>query len=270
MAKGRGESSRKKVDPSDSSQPRTIRLRLAVALMVLVAVGELSAVLLARRHRDASTAAPTLTRHDHALIDHYLATHPVKKLQVGAGPVNLPGWLNTDIEPGPGQVYLDAAARFPFPDDTFRYVYAEQLIEHLTFEQGQTFLRESLRVLTPGGRLRLATPNLLQILRLFDRDKTPVQKKLMDFEIDQNHLSRIPTPETANLNLFVRAWGHQFLYDPPSLHAAIEAAGFKDVKDCALEVSDDPELRGLETHWKLIGGRELDEYSSQFVEARKP
>ncbi len=127
-----------------------------------------------------------------------------------------------------------------------------------------------MRVLEPGGRIRLATPNLLQIGRLFDHDKTPTQKKLMDFEIEENHLSRIPKPETANLNLFVRAWGHQFLYDPDSLHAAIEAAGFKDVKDYRLEESDDPQLRDLETHWKIIGGRELDEYTSQYVEATRP
>ena len=212
-----------------------------------------------------------------ATVDAYLAKASPKKLQVGAGNINLPGWLNTDLEPRAGQIYLDAAATFPFRDGSFKYVYAEQLIEHLTFEQGQTFLKESFRVLEPGGKLRLATPNLLQIVKLFDPNKTEFQKKFMAYQIRVNKVSTLPTPEAANLNLFVRAWGHQFLYDPQSLHAALTAAGFKDIRDVHLGESDDPELKNVETHNTLVGGedaglsgKEVDEYVSQYVEATKP
>ena len=225
----------------------------------------------------ATGSAPHVwTADEKATVDAYLAKAPPKKLQVGAGNINLPGWLNTDLEPRPGQVYLDAAATFPFRDGSFHYVYAEQLIEHLTFEQGQTFLKESFRVLDSGGKLRLATPNLLQIVKLFDHDKTELQKKFMAYQIKVNKVSTVPTAEAANLNLFVRAWGHQFLYDPESLHAALTAAGFKDIKDVHLGESDDPELENVETHNTLVGGesdgltgKEVDEYVSQYVEATK-
>ena len=32
-------------------------------------------------------------------VNEYIAAHPVRKLQIGAGPNSLKGWLNTDIEP---------------------------------------------------------------------------------------------------------------------------------------------------------------------------
>ena len=37
-------------------------------------------------------------------IERYASTG-VRKLQIGAGPNNLPGWLNTDIEPREGKSF---------------------------------------------------------------------------------------------------------------------------------------------------------------------
>jgi len=146
----------------------------------------------------------TLSRSERALVDQYLATHSVRSLQVGAGPHNLPGWLNSDIEPMRDQIYLDVTQPFPFRDETFRYVYAEQLIEHLPYEQAVFFLKESRRVLMSGGKIRLATPNLLRLLALFNVTKTPIQQKLIDYQIQFYHLSKTPLPETVTLNLFFR------------------------------------------------------------------
>jgi len=191
------------------------------------------------------------------------------ELQVGAGRHNLPDWLNSDIEPIEGQIYLDVTHPFPFPDETFRYVYAEQLIEHLPYENAVIFLKESRRVLAPGGKIRLATPNLLQLLALFNITKTPIQQKLLDYQIRVNHVSSTPLPETMTLNLFFRAWGHQFVYDPQSLRATLEQAGFTSVTERNLGISDENDLRGIEMHWE-DGGKDLDEYTSMYFEATRP
>lgn len=221
----------------------------------------------------SASAAPDGKREwttiEKGMVSQYLAANKVRRLQVGAGGQRLSGWLNTDIEPAEGEVYLDATETFPFADETFQYVYAEQLIEHLPYEKAGVFLRESRRVLVRGGKIRLATPNLLRLLALFDAEKTAVQQKLLDFQIETNRLSRTPLPETVTLNLFVRAWGHQFLYDPKSLRATFEAAGFIDVTERDLGVSDDADLRDIEQHWKF-GGKDLDRYTSMYVEATRP
>jgi|HubBroStandDraft_4_1064222.scaffolds.fasta_scaffold312750_1 predicted SAM-dependent methyltransferase len=259
--------------------PAMMRTRLAILVVILVALSELAAFVVAgdvgRRRRVAlarTNGRPDgWTPAEHAVVEQYLASHKVRKLQVGAGTVNLPDWLNTDIEPStPGQVYLDATKRLPFPDGSFRYVYGEQVIEHIPFADALSFLKECYRILEPGGRVRLATPNLLRIIELFNAQKTPVQERVMDFEIGRWQLSRIPTPETVTLNLMVRAWGHQFLYDPASLHAAFAAAGFKPTFDFKAEESDDPALQHVEMHWQIGGGKEVDDYLCQIVEGVRP
>jgi len=209
------------------------------------------------------------TSAEQKIVDDYMAKEPIKRLQVGAGGMNLKGWLNTDIEPQPGEVFLDAGAPFPFPDKSFKYVYAEQVIEHLTYEQAQVFVRESVRVLEPGGRIRLATPDLLLLIALFNADKTPIQKQVLAFQVEQNRLPTTVLPETAWFNRINHAWGHQFLYDPQSLRTTLEAGGFKSVTPVKLGESDAPDLQNIEMHWH-VGGKEIDEATSQFVEATRP
>ena len=76
-------------------------------------------------------------------IGRYLASHEVRKLQVGAGQFPTPGWLNTDLDPtvsrraspdGPRVVFLDATRRFPFADHTFDYAFSEHVIEHVPYD----------------------------------------------------------------------------------------------------------------------------------------
>ena len=75
-------------------------------------------------------------------INHYLASHDVRKLQIGSGKNFLDGWLNSDINPGRESVFLDATKRFPLPDSSFDYVFCEHLIEHLEYREGVRMLRE--------------------------------------------------------------------------------------------------------------------------------
>src|SRR5262249_42487295 len=91
-------------------------------------------------------------------IRSYLKSHQIAKLQIGASNNILDGWLNTDVFPArSGVVYLDATRRFPFDDETFDYVMAEHVIEHIDYSAGQAMLKECFRILRPGGRVRFAT-----------------------------------------------------------------------------------------------------------------
>jgi len=87
-----------------------------------------------------------------AAIRAYLGAHAVRRLHLGAGGNLLPGWLNSDVSPLNSNVsYLDATDPFPFGDCTFDYVFCEHFIEHISYDKGQSALRECYRVLRPEG-----------------------------------------------------------------------------------------------------------------------
>src|SRR5260221_172664 len=98
----------------------------------------------------------------------YLETHPIHKLQLGAGSNVLDGWFNTDMLPVPPTIFfLDCTKRFPFADATFHYVFSEHHLEHLSYREGLSMLRECCRVLRPDGKIRIATPDLEVLLGLY-------------------------------------------------------------------------------------------------------
>lgn len=188
-----------------------------------------------------------------AEIRRHFAEHSVIKIQIGTGPYALPGWLNTDLEPAsPGVVFLDATEPLPFANESIHYMYSEHMIEHIGYAQGLGFLRECRRVLKPGGQLRIATPNLLNLVRCYCH-RSDAESQTYLASPQYNDLPASKSRPCAVLNHFVRSWGHQFIYDPDTLRAALEAVGFEDVRFCAVGESEHPVFRNLESHGRQIG-----------------
>ena len=73
-------------------------------------------------------------------------------LHIGAGPVSLGGWLNTDISTV-SPLFLDATRRFPIKDNSVSCIFSEHFIEHISRPAAISFIKESFRVLQPGGIL---------------------------------------------------------------------------------------------------------------------
>lgn len=186
-------------------------------------------------------------------IAAYLRAHEVRMLQLGSGPHLLPGWLNTDVEPWlKGHVYLDAAKPFPLPDRAFDFIFTEHMIEHLSYEGGAAMLGECFRVLKPGGKLRVATPNLASLAALFAAPKTSPQQQYIE-RMSRVYFPAAPPHECFVLNGMFYNWGHRFIYDPLTLRRLLEDAGFRDVTQESVGESADPRLRGLEFHGQQIG-----------------
>jgi predicted SAM-dependent methyltransferase len=200
-----------------------------------------------------------------ALIEAYLKSHPVRKLQIGSGPNNLPGWLNTDLEPGEGQAFLDATEPFPLPDGSIHFVFSEHVIEHLTFEAGLGMLKECYRVSAPGGRIRIATPNLLTLVGLFRQDKPAEMTQYIQGKIDSFGWPKQPSRECIILNFELRRFGHQFVYDPETLRNSIRAAGFRLAGEFQPGQSDAPEFRGVDL--RISHG---SAYETMTLEAERP
>ena len=203
-------------------------------------------------------------------VVNYLTSTSIKKLQLGTSNNVLKGWLNTDVRPSHDSVvYLDATRRFPFEDDTFDYVVAEHMIEHIDYDAAQSMLRECFRVLKPGGRVRFATPDLNVLLALHSGEKTGIQKEYIDWAVAQFMPAVQNCKDVFVINNFFRAWGHSFLYDADTLHHALSAVGFRNVKFYKPGVSEDPQLQNLEWHGRELGSETINQFESIVIEGNK-
>lgn len=92
------------------------------------------------------------------------ARRQVRRLEIGPGQTPQPGYETLDVAPAPWVDYvLDATKPLPFPDGTFQEVYASHILEHVPWYQVETVLREWVRILAPGGWLKLIVPDGLKI-----------------------------------------------------------------------------------------------------------
>lgn len=226
---------------------RTMRVRALVVAAILVCFGATAALLKARH---AIGDDLTLLYHqkvtDPRLIREYLDTHPIRKLQLGAGDNYADGWLNTDIEPQANGVYLDATSSYPFPDGSFHFVFAEHVIEHLTWEGGLAMLKESHRVLAPDGRIRIVTPNLDKLIHLLSHGSDPESRQVIDASRRLFGWPETPVMPAYVMNKVMREWGHQFIYDPATLRKTFELAGFKEIVERRIGETTDPAFEAVE------------------------
>ncbi len=65
-----------------------------------------------------------------------------------------------------GHCTLYDGKRLPFEDNTFQSVGAFNVLEHV--DEPEAFIRELIRVLKPGGRLVISSPNFLRVLGFRD------------------------------------------------------------------------------------------------------
>lgn len=161
-------------------------------------------------------------------------------LNIGCGKKHLSGFVNMDIEQ-PYDKKLDARKGLPYPDQTVDGVYSEHFFEHLTQAEGLGFLRESRRVLKPGGVVRVAMPDLDAFVRRYESE---------DWRGDGD-MFKLGFDWVANrcemLNLGMREWGHKHLYNEEELVRVAQMAGLEPTKRCEHGKSDTPEFVGRET-----------------------
>jgi predicted SAM-dependent methyltransferase len=201
----------------------------------------------------------------------YLATHEVRKLEIGARVASLDGWLSTDFNPvSEDTVFLDATKPFPFDSGTFDYIYCEHMIEHISWQDGQTMLWECHRVLKPRGVMRISTPDLEVILGLYSPTLSAEQKNYIEWMV-RKELPEVSIHKAAFvINNTFRNWDHQFIYDANLMTLALERCGFTDIRRCAYGESNEEHLRQIEMHGKHIGDETIARFESMILEGTRP
>lgn len=190
----------------------------------------------------------------------------MKKLHLGAGDHPLPGWINTDIAHGHGNHFLDATKKFPFDDNEIDRIFSEHMIEHLPLEGGLNMISECYRILVPGGRVRISTPDLVFLCRLVT-EPTIAKDKYIEWSC-RCFCKGLPICAETVVNNFVRAWGHQFIWSSEMLTEEMERVGFCSFDWLEVSRSSYPEFTNLENISRMPPG--FLQLETMTIEGMKP
>jgi SAM-dependent methyltransferase len=212
------------------------------------------------------------------------------RLNIGCGDAPTPGWLNYDNSPAVrlarsplltkllrlvglidagnvafiancrllGILYANAARRIPHASGTVDVVYSSHMIEHLDRREAASFLAECMRVLKPGGVLRLVAPDLRwSILEYMEKGRADEFVAQLQFDID-----RPRGLVDALRRLLSGGRGHHWMYDGPSLSRLVANGGF-----AAVEIVPAGQTRLADPGGLDLREREIE---SVYVEARRP
>jgi predicted SAM-dependent methyltransferase len=177
-------------------------------------------------------------------------------LNLGSGPRGLdsPKWINIDAFPDRNVHFLaDFARTLPFDDGTFDGSFCEHVLEHFSFEDGIRVMTEVLRVLKPGGTVRIIVPDAAWVIRTYLESPS-------DLVTHRGVLEATPM-ETVN-SYFRQRYEHHFLHDFESMKKLLTSAGFNSVCRSTYEDEDATSDLALDDPKYAL--------ESLYVEARRP
>jgi hypothetical protein len=141
------------------------------------------------------------------------------------------------------------------------------VIEHLTRKDGLGMLRECYRVLGSGGKIRIATPNLLKFVQLFQTGRRDDMRRRMDRKLKWHGWPSTASPECIILNFQLTIFGQRLVpSDPTTLRESLTATGFQAIVEFEPGVGDDAVLRDLETRHR-VSIRDLNDYETMVFQA---
>ena len=204
--------------------------------------------------------------------------HSAKPLQLnlGCGPVQPQGWLNIDgsnrarlasrlplldallvrlrilraTEFNRRTGAMDVRKGLPFATNSVAAIYSGEMLEHFTREQGKRLLEECLRVLVPGGVLRIRVPDNYEVWRNYVRDYEEIFRQPRE-QWNEKHTRWIQMyfDDICTERPWLMSMGHyhKWMYDEVSLILAFQTAGFVEVERRKLHDSRIPDIASVET-----------------------
>lgn len=104
------------------------------------------------------------------------------KLNIACGRDIKEGFINVDSYERENELDLviDVTKKWPWKESSCEYIYAEQFIEHLEWNDGLHFLRNCCNTLENGGILRLVLPNYRKIFKKYIENDNKFFKVFFD------------------------------------------------------------------------------------------
>jgi len=195
-------------------------------------------------------------------------------LEIAAEKTRGLNWVGVNLESHPGIDKVDLT-NLPtqYDDNQFDGVHAEHFIEHLYKYQGINFFKECLRIMKPGGVLRLVWPPDEFVERLTSDVELDADEKEFVEHYHQVYILKHKFSEPGNghrskreqcaLGLLHQKGQHKYLWGIAEMQQHLMMLGFDSVKEQKYMDSVIPDFKNIDTPGKI---RALH---SAVVEARK-
>jgi hypothetical protein len=144
------------------------------------------------------------------------ASKSAVRLNIGAGDVDVPGFLPIDRDNG------KEAYPLAYPDGGVDEIRASHILEHFGFKEAQEVLRDWYRALKPGGRIRIAVPNFSWIAAQY-----------VARGVDTNRLFGYAMGGQTNGNDY-----HKSAWNETQLRNWLTLTGFTGIREWKSEVQD--------------------------------
>jgi predicted SAM-dependent methyltransferase len=183
------------------------------------------------------------------------------KVNLCSGARPTPGYVNVDLSGADINIDLEHEL-LPFDEDSVSTLVCISAINYFELERGQAILRDILRVLEPGGVVRIGVQDLEVLMRRYmDRDTAFWDQKAATGG------DRFPGRTVGEkLNGFFYGFPTtggkrcRFVYDAETLGVLLREAGFEQIERKAYRESSIPEVAAIDNRPEQMF----------FVEARKP
>lgn len=152
------------------------------------------------------------------------------KLNLGCGQRLLTDYINCDLNSdyeNLGVFKLDAADLGIYENDSIDEIYNSHLIEHFNYNKGLEVLKEWYRVLKPGGKLIIETPDFFYSCKYFLHLYEKYNEYFVNHNIIRNEIMKLYG------HFFSEPWKpfcyHLFLYSEIQLIESLKIAGYKNI-----------------------------------------
>lgn len=220
------------------------------------------------------------------------ASGPLTRVNLGCGPDAPPSWINVDGSWNAwfsnhgrirkalefvGVIRKDLGARWnvrplvhdltkplPFEANSVSAIYGSHVLEHLYLREAQTLLQDCLRVLKPGGVIRMVVPDLQTMVAQYFESKSRSgdysnqATSPADFLNERLGFRNPVRPQGNFVFKLYSNWkdfhSHKYMYDSESLVRYIAVAGFVDVEEKGYCESDIPGIGEVEREDRVLNG----------------
>jgi SAM-dependent methyltransferase len=193
-------------------------------------------------------------------------------VQYGCGLSCPDGWLNFDTSPTlrlqrlpvigafmPGASFPrgvrlgDVVKGLPVASASADRAYCSHVLEHLPLRDMRTALRETLRLLKPGGVFRLVLPDLERLCREYVARAGDPAAAMAFMEASYLGMESRRPGLRGRLVTFLGNSRHQWMWDEPSMSGELASAGFTQIRRASLGDSDDEAFAAVEAENRWNG-----------------